>query len=171
MSEPTAVERILRRIKNNPVVALFIVAGVIVIGLSSFTNAARNLIALFPGGGPAPADVNGTWVSAELTNPFQKNDVYTLEFDFQVRGEVLLGSMRQRSTRGDYNSVSGILEGTAGPGWVSFHTTERSIYGDQTVDYKDFFDGKLNGDAMEFIWHSDRPWGFPPQTFVVQRQP
>jgi hypothetical protein len=45
MSEPkTLVDAFYSRIRNNPVAASLIILGAIVIGLSSFTDAAKNLL-------------------------------------------------------------------------------------------------------------------------------
>ena len=65
MNEPkTLLDRINTRIRNNPILATLIVLGAIIIALSTFTDAAKNLLRMvIPETRP---DVNGEW-TAEVT--------------------------------------------------------------------------------------------------------
>jgi len=47
MAEKTRFDKIFITIKNNPALAVIIALGVIVMALSSFTNAAINLLSIF----------------------------------------------------------------------------------------------------------------------------
>ena len=60
----TLIDRFNARIKSNPIVASLIILGTIVIALSTFTNAAKSLLALLmPDARP---HINGEW-QAEVT--------------------------------------------------------------------------------------------------------
>lgn len=89
MNEPkTRFDRFNLRIKNNPIVASLIILGTIVIALSTFTNAAKNLWDLVITE-PRP-DINGEW-KAEVTYDWQ-NAKYSETFTFGGDGEEVYGT-------------------------------------------------------------------------------
>ena len=69
MAEKTRFDKIFVKIKNNPALAVIVALGVIVMALSSFTNAARNLLSIFSKEKES-ANVTGTWKTQALTNQF-----------------------------------------------------------------------------------------------------
>jgi TIR domain len=115
----------------------------------------------------SPVDVTG-----KLTNPFDSSDQFRFVFDFEVIGDVLLGTIRQISTTNDYALKKGILDGKIQGTVISFSTPEQSLAGfSQTVTtYKNLYYGSVLSDTIEFILHSDRLWGFPSQKFVANRE-
>ncbi len=166
----TRFDRLISRIKNNPLLAFLVVLGTIVIALSTFTNATKNLLSLITK--PAIVDVTGTWATQELTNPFAENDKFRLYFDFEVKGDILLGAIRMVSTTNQYHYDvrKGILGGKIKGNLISFYTIEQSLSGTETVTYKDFYYGSALKNEIEFTQQSDRPWGFPPQKFIAKRE-
>lgn len=164
----TRSNRIISRIKNNPLVAAIIVVGTVVIALSSFTDAVKNLLSLIPK--ENVPDVTGKWATQILTNPFDKKDTFRLFFEFEVKGDTLLGTLRQTSTEHRYSVEDGILDGKIRGNGISFHKQESSGLGDQKVQYKDFYYGTVSKDEIHFTVQSDRPWGFPPQRFIAKRE-
>ena len=80
MNEPrTQFDKFRLRIKNNPTVASLMVLGMIVIALSTFTDAAKNLLGLVIK--ETRPDINGEW-TAEVTYPWKKvSYVETFSFD------------------------------------------------------------------------------------------
>ena len=165
----TRFDRIVSRIKNNPIIALVIVLGTIIIALSTLTDAAKNLLSLITKR-PVIVDVTGKWVTQILTNPFDKNDTYRLLFDFQIIDDTILGSIKLTSTKNLYDVTCGIQEGKIKGNVISFHRLEQSLVGNETVTYKNFYYGSVSNDEIEFILQSDRPLGFPPQKFVAKRE-
>ena len=119
---------------------------------------------------PAVADVSGRWATQELTNPFDEDDKFRLEFEVEVKGHNLLGSIRQVSTRNAYTVRKGILEGKIEGNTVSFYTPGQAISGNEKITYKDYYYGSVSKDEIEFTLQSDRPWGFPPQRFTAKRE-
>jgi hypothetical protein len=160
----TRFDRFIFRIKNNPIIAFLIVLGTIVIALSTFTNATKNLLSLITN--PAIIDATGKWATQELTNPFYENDKFRLHFDLEVKGDTLLGAIRQTSMTSRYDVKNGILDGKIKSNIISFYTLEQS---DGTT-YKNFYYGSVLKDEIEFTLQSDRPWGFPPQKFIAKRE-
>ncbi len=154
------------RIKNNPIIALLIVFGTIVISLSTFTNAARNLLSLVTE--PEIINMSSRWVTDELTNPFNKKDKFRLHFDLERKGDTLLGLVRRVSTKEWYNSANGIIDGKIEDNVISFYTIEQSTLGKDTITYKNVYSGSVLKDEIEFVLHSDRPWGYPPQRFTAK---
>lgn len=162
----TRFEIIISRIKNNPVLALLIVAGTIVISLSTFTDATKNILGLIPKS--EILTINSRWVTDELTNPFNKKDKFKLHFDIERKGEALLGTIRMASTKDWYNITSGILGGTIKGNIISFYTMEQSTLGRETIRYKNIYHGSVLKDEIKFVLQSDRLWGYPSQKFIAK---
>jgi len=166
----TRFDRLISRIKNNPLVAILLVIGAIVVALSTFTDVTRNLLSLATT--PAAVDVTGRWATEELTNPFEERDTFTLRFDFETFGDTLLGAIRRQSTssRYGYTSTNGILDGKIENDILSFYTAEEALFGNERYTYRDSYHGSVSGDEIAFIRQSDRRTGFPPQRFVARRE-
>jgi hypothetical protein len=156
------------RVKNNPIVAVLIIFGTIVIAVSTFTNAAKNLLGLLSK--PEIIHIHNKWVTQELTNPFNKKDKFRLHFDLEMKGDVLLGVIRKTSTADWYDITLGIMGGTIKGNTISFYTTERSLFGKETITYKNLYHGSVSKDEIQFVLQSDRPWGYPPQNFIAKQE-
>ncbi|MEE9356739.1 MAG: hypothetical protein V3U75_14205 [Methylococcaceae bacterium] len=65
----TQFDKFKSRIKNNPILASLMVLGMVIIALSSFTDAAKNLLDLVIS--ETRPDINGEW-TAEVTYPWKK---------------------------------------------------------------------------------------------------
>ena len=89
MNEPgTKFDTFRSRIKNNPVVAAVMILGVIVISLSTFTDAAKNLSGLLIR--ETRLGINGEW-TAEVTYPWRK-DSYAEVFSFDGDNDAVHGA-------------------------------------------------------------------------------
>jgi hypothetical protein len=89
MSEPkTLVDAFYSRIRNNPVAASLIILGAIVIGLSSFTDAAKNLLDLVIT--DTRPEINGEW-KAEVTYDWTSR-TFTETFTIQGDGDEVYGT-------------------------------------------------------------------------------
>ena len=143
MSEPrTIVDRFYSRIKNNPTAALLIILGTIVIGLSTFTDAAKNLLGLVIK--DTRPNINGAW-KAEVTYDWQ-NAKYTEAFTFKGDGDEVYG------TASFFGRKQGILEGKTKKDKLQFITITQEILGsrparDNIHDYR----GMILGDEIKFI--------------------
>src|SRR6187402_2719598 len=94
------LERISAKIKNNKIIALLIFLGTVVIAVSTFTNAARNLLDLFAV--EYRPLVSGEWQA--LVTYDWPNATYPETFVFRDDGEAVSGSASFLGTR------RGILE-------------------------------------------------------------
>ena len=89
MEEPrTQFDKFKSRIKNNPILASLMVLGMVVIALSSFTDAAKNLLDLVIS--ETRPDINGEW-TAEVTYPWKKV-IYVEAFSFDGNGDEVHGT-------------------------------------------------------------------------------
>lgn len=100
--QPTRLEKINARIRNNPIMAVLIVIGTIVIALSTFTNAAKDLLGLIKP--ETRVNINGDWI-AEVPYDWN-NTTFNEQYTFKGEGEELLG------TASLFRRKRGILEGT-----------------------------------------------------------
>lgn len=164
--EKTRLESFNSRVKNNPVVSVLIVFGTIVIALSTFTNAAKNILGVFSQ--PTSIHFDNQWTTQELASPFNEKDKFKLYFDLETKGGQLFGVIRKSSTAGWYDFKQGIMGGKIKGSTISFYTTERSLFGKETVTYKNLYHGSVSKDEIQFVLQSDRPWGYPPQNFTAK---
>jgi hypothetical protein len=139
----TLLDRLNARIKNNPVLAIVIVLGTLVIALSSFTDAARNLLQLISTE-PRP-DINGEWKS-EVTYDWQ-DARYTETFSFRGEGKTLFG------TASFLEINRGILSGIVEHNSIQFATEYREVLDDwnnpRTVTHH--YKGRIFEDSIQFV--------------------
>ncbi|GEM_PF-1305417 len=86
----TLFDKFNTRIKNHPLLARLMILGMILIAVSSFTNAAKNLWGLIAAA-PARPEINGQW-RAEVPYDWQKTPFVEI-FNFSGEGEELHGSV------------------------------------------------------------------------------
>lgn len=165
----TLSDAIIHKIKNNPVIVVLIVAGMIVIALASFTNVVKNLFNFMPAKS-APVNVNGKWTTDILTNQFDENDTFRITMELETKGETLLGTLRKTSPAGKYDYAVGIVDGKIDGANISFFLPEQSVSGTENVSYKNFYYGEVADNRIDFTLQSDRPWGFKPIKFIATRQ-
>jgi hypothetical protein len=88
LKEPsTKFDKFKSRIKNNPILATLMALGMVIIALSTFTNAAKNLLGLVIN--ETRPNINGEW-TAEVAYPF-KEGVNIETFIFTVKGNEVHG--------------------------------------------------------------------------------
>lgn len=164
----SGMTRLVDGLRRNPVM---VIAGVVVTAvatLASFTGNLRDLLGMFER--PEVVAIDGRWVSEELTNPFDENHRYRLILDLQRQGDAVVGNLAERRTDGRTTLAEGILDATLDGRTLSFHTREQSLVGSETVSYRDLYLGVVEEDGIRFTLSSDRPWGFPTQTFLATRE-
>lgn len=132
----TQFERISAKIKNNKIVAIIIFIGTVVIAVSTFTNAARNLMD-FMVIETRPA-LNGEW-KAEVSYDWP-NAVYSETFVFNGGGDEIYG------TASFLGYARGIVEGTVDGGSLQF-TTQTEDDGRTAVHH---YRGSIAGDEIWF---------------------
>lgn len=138
------VDNIVTRIKNNPIVALLITVGIIVIALAAFTDALKNLLTTIDElvGPPAPVDISGKW-KAEKT---EKTSL--TYFDFKVVDDKLYGTVWLTPTFYMQHSESGILDGRIIGNRVSFTTKQRTP--DVRAELTSQYNGEIRGAEIHF---------------------
>lgn len=166
MAEKTRVDNIFGKIKNNPVLSVIIALGVIVIALSTFTNAARNLLSLISN---QKTNLSGTWKTPVLANQFNKNQKFMYTFEFDDKGSTLLGAITQTTLGDNRSQKQGILGGQIEGNNISFYVQETSLLGQKREQYKNLFYGTVSDGEIEFIQNSDRSWGFVPRKFTAKK--
>ncbi len=159
----TLVDRFYSRIKNNPTVASLIILGTIVIGLSTFTDAAKNLLGLVIK--DTRPNINGEW-KAEVTYDW-KNAKYTETFTFKGHGDEVYGTASFLGTK------RGILEGKIRKDKLQFITITGETLGSQPErdsihDYR----GRILGDEMKFIMQTKGGYSeHIPIEFIAKKVP
>ena len=157
------VDRIYSRIKNNPIVASLIILGTIVIALSTFTDASKNLLSLVIE--DTRPDINGEWV-AEVTYDW-KNAKYTEKFTFQGDGDEVYGTASFLGTK------RGILEGKIKKDKFQFITITQEILGslpdrDSIHDYR----GRILGDEIKIVMQTKGGYSdHIPIEFIAKKVP
>lgn len=174
MAEPrTRFDKIVIRLKNNPILALVIVLGTIIISIATVTDAVKSLFSLIIRE-PAPIDISGQWVTDVLTNRFDENDTYRLFFNFKTEEHLLSGTMRKVAKRSDgYDIRKGIMDGKIKGDKISFYIQKAYIEeslqespNTKTVQFKVFYHGTVSDDEIHFMRQDDR--GHPPEKFTAK---
>ena len=168
MAEKTRFDKIFVKIKNNPVLAVIIALGVIVMALSSFTNAARNLLSIFSKEKES-ANITGAWKTQALTNQFNTKQKWTFTFEFDAKDTTLLGTVTLTPSGDNRSYIKGIQGGKLEGNNISFYTRQTAWLGTEKMVYKDLFYGTIANGEIEFIQNSDRQGGFIPQKFVAKK--
>jgi hypothetical protein len=160
--------RLVDGLRRHPVMVVAGVVTAVVAALVSFTGDVRELFGMFER--PEVVTIDGRWVSEELANPFDANHRYRLVLDLQRHGEAVVGNLAQQRADGRTTDPQGILEATLDGRTLSFHTLEQALVGSETVSFRDLYLGVIEDDGIRFTLTSDRPWGFPTQTFLATRE-
>ena len=159
----TKIDRFNQRVRNNPVLATLIIVGTLIIALSTFTDAAKNLLNLITL--DTRPDINKSW-EAEVTYDWQ-NAKYVETFTFRGDGEELYGTATHLGSR------KGILEGTIKKDKLLFITKTQEILGSKepkTAIHR--YRGKYLGDQIEFIMQTENGYSeHEPVEFTAKRMP
>jgi hypothetical protein len=159
----TPVDRIYSRIRKNPVVASLIILGSIVVALSTFTNASRNLLDLFDG--DTRPDINGLW-TAEVKYDW-KNANYVEKFSFQGEGGEVYG------TASFLEVNRGILEGEITENKLRFVTITQEVL--DTSPSKDSiheYRGQISGSEIRFVLQTRGGYSaHVPVEFIARKMP
>ena len=142
----TKIDRFNQRVRNNPILATLIIAGTLIIALSTFTDAAKNLLNLLVV--DTRPDINRSW-KAEVTYDWQ-NARYAETFTFRGDGEELYGTASFLGTK------KGILEGTIKKDKLLFITKTQEILDSEEPRISVHrYRGKYIGDRIEFIMQTE----------------
>ena len=161
----TLIERFNARIKNNPIIASLIILGTIVIALSTFTNAAKSLLALLmPDARP---HINGEW-QAEVTYDW-RNASCPETFTFSGDGEDVQG------TASYLGHPRRITEGKVTKASIQFTTTTQMLLGADWKTARDevhHYQGTVVRDEIKFVMQTEGGFSeHTPIAFTVKRVP
>jgi hypothetical protein len=155
------------RIKKNPLVAMLALLATTVIGVSAFSDSARNLFGLVHEA--TILRVAGTWITPVLTNSYDPTIHYHLVLDLRENGKGIGGSLtyfdERRKNDGDRQPI---LDGKVVDGVVSFRA--EWMDGDDQKTHSDFYEGRMSGDEIEFETWNDAAGGSDVQKFKASRQ-
>jgi len=166
MSGVTRVDKLLARLKNNPIAASVIVIGTIVIALAAFTDATHKILDFFPSRNPLLACGAAQWSTKVIQNPYSQDDRFRYIFHLTALGNQLKGSLRQTSSEGRYDISNPIAEGTTNGQQVHFVVHEVWDNGrDQKILVTRSFDGSVVRNEIHFIETNNQ--GQEPREFVA----
>jgi hypothetical protein len=176
-------QRIVARVKNNPIVTSVILFGTVVIALSTFTDAVKNLLSFTDKGResapvditttrgsgsatppgdkvrePAPVDMSDTW-KARVT--YGWGHAYEEHFTFKVHQDELFG------TASFLGRGRGIQKGQIKGDEISFLLKLEELLGSETRSYTQYYKGRISQDEIHFVMQDDR--GNPPVEFTARR--
>ena len=164
MSEPRSrIDVWSSRIRNHPVVAPLLVLGTVVIALSTFTDAARNLFDLaWPKTRP---EINGAWRATVVYD--WSSRPYPETFRFAGEGAEVHGTASFLGVR------RGIVEGTVEGDTLQFITTTREELGpEESTQAVHRYRGNIRGDEIEFLMQTEGGYSeHPPIEFTATKAP
>ncbi|WP_421863972.1 hypothetical protein [Motiliproteus sp.] len=138
MNEPNTVEQFINRVKRHPVVSILILLSTLIVALSTFTNAARNLLGLIQNDSRLP--INGVWV-APVSYDWQNAD-YTEVFHFQGEGRELYG------TASFLGRERAIQDGEIDGDQLRFNTQIQEVLGASSNPRIQHYRGRLSGNKL-----------------------
>ena len=109
----------------------------------------------------ASVDWAGKWNSAEITDPDNKDQKFTLFMEFELIGGNLIGTVKDGAAR--FPIMEAKVTGNA----ISFYTQSEVTLGNELKAYKQLYSGVRSGNTIRF-----RSWddlGGTPFTFDVRR--
>lgn len=159
----TGVDSLIFKIKNNPVASVLVFLTTLIVALSTFTNAVKNLSGLV-GGKEKRFKINGTW-KAKVIYDWQ-NAMYTETFVFKGEGNEVWGT----ASRFEINR--GIDEGKIEKDKITFiiKTRERMGDGDPIRDVVHKYRGKVVNDEIRFVMETQGGYsGHVPIEFTAKK--
>ena len=166
----TRFDKFLIRIKDNPIIASFLVLGVIVIAAATFTDSAQRIYqALVKQNAP---NIAGNWRTQTVTNPYDDSEQYVLLFDFVQQGDALSGTVTETDVDGTDAFARSIMEGRIKGNVVSFYTQGEVDVDEGRRTYKDIYSGNVSKNRNEraFTRLNDLPGGGVAEVFAAARK-
>lgn len=155
-------EILVSRIKTHPIMTLLIGLGAIVIALSSFTDAAKNLLSLVDQ--ETRPDIYAQW-KADVTYDWP-GARYTETFTFGGEGDAMNG------TASFLGRKVGILEATLREKNLQFITRTRAFSGDTVKEMVHHYQGTVVGDEIKFIMQTEGDFSeHVPIQFIAKKVP
>lgn len=166
----TRFDKFLIRIKDNPIIASFLVLGVIVIAAATFTDSAQKIYqALVKRETP---NIAGNWRTQTVTNPYDDSDHYVLLFDFVQQGDALSGTVTEMDFDGTDAFARSIMEGKIKGNVISFYTQGEVDFDQERRAYKDVYSGNVskNRNEIAFTRLNNLPGGGVVERFAAARK-
>ena len=168
---------ILSRVRNHPLIAALILAGLVAVGAVGLVVRSPNI----PGSttahsGSEGLKVNGTWNTPILASQHDRGGRFHLEFELEGHGDRILGTVAEvtevagADNPRSFTTRHPVLEGRIDADLVTFIVTKAAVIGSETVNYTDRYSGLISGELIAFTWQSDAPWGFVSRRFTAARQ-
>lgn len=132
--------RLLEKIKLNPVIASLLTLTTVIVAVSSFTGAAKNLLSLIPESRPA---ISGKW-QAKVTYDWP-NSNYKETFVFDDEGDVVLGTASL--TESKLAIFNGKLQGNV----LTFITKSQEGVSGVWKDVTHSYHGKVANNEIKFV--------------------
>ena len=156
--------KLLYRLKNNPLIASFLILGTIVITISSFTDAIKNILPLLDIKTETETEISGKWSSPLLINQYNKKQQFYLYFEFQKVGSKISGNLVRKwpgnSDDASYRMQDIEYDGKSINFKISFKTWDEK-------EYYDFYSGQIRDKTIQFLVQSDGPFGYEPKQFLA----
>ena len=154
------------KITNNPLVASLMIIGMIIVALSTFTDAAKNLLRLTMS--ESRPDINGEWI-AEITYPGNKA-THSEVFYFDGDSKDLYGSASY------LEKEQVILEGKINQNLIDFKTKTMEYSPDwnssQRIQATHQYHGRFSEKEITFIMETYGGFSAnPPIKFMARKKP
>jgi len=149
-------------LRNNPVTASLLFIGALIVGLSTFSDSAQNLLSLVVK--EKRPDINGQW-TAEVQYDWAHTK-FTETFEFEGEGNNAFGTASFLS-RGQ-----SILEGHVDGNQIRFITKTQEFSGssDNTREAVHRYTGTISNDSIRFIMQTEGGFSMhPPVRFTAKR--
>ncbi len=177
--QKTIYDRLLDRIKNNPIAVILLIAGTIIISIATVTDSVNKISQFFDiGKSSTIPNINGKWTTDIIQYDVLGNNMdfkYILELS-QV-GDNISGKLSKQYLAWKGDDSWAILGGELKSNLISFYIKDRyyrahsnSIKGlwQERAEYKIKYNGTISEDKIDFVSQDDR--GYMPERYTFIRE-
>ena len=173
--QKTKYDRLIDRIKNNPITVMLLIAGTIIIAIAAVTDSVNKISQFFNiGTSSSVPNIDGKWTTDIIQYDVLENDMdfkYILELS-QV-GDNIYGELSKQYLSLEKVDSWAILGGKLKGNLISFYIknqyyrshsdTIKGIW-QERAEYRIIYNGNISGDKINFVSQDDR--GYKPEKFT-----
>ena len=177
--QKTIYDRLIDRIKNNPIAVILLIAGTIIITIATVTDSVNKISQFFDiGKSSTVLNINGKWTTDIIQYDVSGNDMdfrYILELS-QV-GNNISGVLSKQYLARKGDDSWAILGGELKGNLISFYIKDQyyrshsdSIKGiwQERAEYRIKYSGTISGNKIDFVSQDDR--GYMPKRLTFIRE-
>ena len=177
--QKTRYDKLLDRIKNNPIAAVLLITSSAIIGIGAVLFTIVRIVEFFGSDiGTSRPEISGRWESNIVQYEVAGTDAdYKFVFNFTQTGDSVSGKVQREYLTLERDDSWTVLGGILEDKTITFYTKDtyeniqrdsiRGLWTERT-EYRANYKGVINGDEIQFSSEDDR--GYGPIEFIATRK-